>query len=90
MCAYVNVQIIHIANICNSCKDIFKEVTNLWKDRQDYIQDYLMICNTFIHKMYHTVLIYNWNIYVPYYSSTYWAVDINIDEKNILHFLVLR
>ena len=35
MCAYVNVQIIHIANICNSWKDIFTEVTNLGKDRQE-------------------------------------------------------
>ena len=35
MCAYINLQIINIANICNSCKDIFKEVTNLWKDRQE-------------------------------------------------------
>ena len=35
MCADINVQIIHIANICNSFKGIFKEVTNLWKDRQE-------------------------------------------------------
>ena len=35
MCGYINVQIIHIVNICNSFKDIFKEVSNLWKDRQE-------------------------------------------------------
>ena len=32
MLAYINVQIIHIARIWNSCKNIFKEVTNLWQD----------------------------------------------------------
>ena len=31
MFLYLNyVQIIHIAHIWNSCKDFFKEVTNLW------------------------------------------------------------
>ena len=59
MCAYINLQIIHIASICNSCKDIFKEVANLWKDGKNYIQDYLMILNISIHKMCHNVFIYN-------------------------------
>ena len=56
MCGYINVQIIHIANICNSFKDIFKEVTNLWKDRQELIQDYLRIRNMSIRKMYHYII----------------------------------
>ena len=41
MCAYITVQIIHIAHICNSCKDITKKSLTYGKKGKIYIQDYL-------------------------------------------------